>query len=176
MKFFPHIAVEIPRNRNGLIAADKKSLAVFWSRVDIELEENLGNGVGCYILSIRAGQGSRPWYVGMAEKQSFRRECFTPHKLNHYNTATAAMKGTPLLTLIAKYTPSGRIVTPRAGGHRDVQFLESMLISTCIRRNPDLYNKRDTKLLREMMVPGLLNTPHGMTYASVAAFRDLVGV
>lgn len=92
-----------------------------------------------------------------------------------YNNAIANRKGTPLLTLIAKYTPNGKIINPTGNEHRDVQFLEMMLISSCLGRNSDLFNVRDTKLLREMVVPGLLNTPQGKTAASVSNFRALVG-
>jgi len=175
MKFSPHRSIEIQRQKNGLIAADKESLAAFWARVETELGDGLSGAIGCYIFSIRAGKGALPWYVGLAEKQSFRKECFTSHKLVHYNNAIAKRKGTPLLTLIAKCTPKGKLINPTGNEHRDVQFLETMLISTCLGRNADLYNVRDTKLLREMVVPGLLNTPQGKVTASVAEFRALIG-
>jgi hypothetical protein len=176
MNFFPHRSIEIPRHENGLIAANKESLGVFWSRVEIEIEDLLSGGIGCYVFSIRAGKGILPWYVGLAEKQSFRKECFTAHKINHYNMAVADRKGTPLLTLIAKYTPGNKLVFPNGSEHRDIQFLETMLISTCLRRNAELFNVRDTKLLREMTVPGLVNTPPGKAHASVAEFRELIGL
>ena len=89
--------------------------------------------------------------------------------------AIADRKGTPLLTLISKYTPGSKLVLPNGGEHRDIQFLETMLISTCLRRNVDLFNVRDTKLLREMTVPGLVNTPSGKAHASVTEFRELIG-
>jgi hypothetical protein len=175
MNFFPHTPIEIPRQNTGLIAADKESLSDFWSRVEVELEEGLSGGIGCYIFSIRAGKGSLPWYVGLAERQSFKKECFTSHKLVHYNNAIAARKGTPLLTLVAKYTPKGKIINPTGSDHRDIGFLEAMLISRCLSRNASLYNARDTKILREMVVPGLLNTPQGKSVSSVLEFRALVG-
>ena len=175
MNFFPHCSVEIKRQANGLISADKQSLAAFWSHVDTEIHDGLSGAIGCYIMSIRAGKGVLPWYVGLAEKQSFRKECFTSHKLVHYNNAIAKRKGTPLLTLIAKHTPKGKLVNPTGNDHRDVQFLETMLISSCLWRNPDLYNARDTKMLLEMVVPGLLNTPKGKAVTSVSDFRALIG-
>ena len=175
MNFFPYCPIAIPRQSNGLIAADKTSIDAFWSKADEELSEGLSASIGCYIFSIRAGKGALPWYVGLAEKQSFRRECFTSHKLVHYNNAIAKRKGTPLLTLIVKRTPRGRLISPTGNEHRDIQFLEAMLISSCLGRNADLYNKRDTKLLREMVVPGMLNTPKGKEPTSVSAFRSLVG-
>lgn len=175
MNFFPHYPIEIPRQSNGLIAADKESLATFWSRVEKELEDGLSGAIGCYIFSIRAGKGALPWYVGFAEKQSFRKECFASHKLVHYNNAIAKRKGTPLLTLVAKYTPKGKLINPTGNEHRDLQFLETILISNCLRRNADLYNIKDTKLLREMVVPGLLNTSKGKAAASVLDFKALIG-
>lgn len=175
MNFFPHSSIEIKRQSNGLIAADKESLATFWSRVETELGDGLSGAIGCYIFSIRAGKGCLPWYVGLAEKQSFRKECFTSHKLVHYNNAIAKRKGTPLLTLIVKYTPSGKIINPTGNVHCDVQYLETMLIANCLGRNADLYNVRDTKLLREMVVPGLLDNPQGKASASVSDFMSLIG-
>lgn len=175
MNFFPHPPIEIPRRTGGLIAADKESLSTFWDRVDADIEDGLSGGIGCYIFSVRAGKGALPWYVGLAERQSFRKECFTSHKLVHYNNVVSERKGTPLLTLVAKYTPGSKLLNPTGNNHRDIQFLESMLIANCMSRNFDLYNKRDTKLLREMVVPGLLNTPQGKSASSVADFRTLVG-
>jgi len=175
MNFYPHSAFEIPRQDNGLIAGDKESMLDFWARVDDEQEDKLSGAIGCYIFSIRAGKGALPWYVGLAEKQSFRKECFTSHKLVHYNNAVANRRGTPLLTLVAKYTPGNKLLGPTGGEHRDIQFLEAMLISNCLSRNAELFNIRDTKLLREMVVPGLINTPQGKAAASVSDFRVLIG-
>lgn len=175
MNFWPHTPIEIPRQDKGLIASDKHSLNDFWDRVDAELEEGLSGAIGCYLFSIRAGKGSLPWYVGCAERQSFRKECFTSHKLLHYNQAIVKRKGTPLLTFVAKYTPGEKLIHPTGSRHRDIQFLETLLISSSLRRNASLYNARDTKLLREMIVPGLLNTPAGKTSSSIAQFRALIG-
>ena len=112
--------------------------------------------------------------MGLAEKQSFKKECLASHKLVHYNNLIAKRKGTPLLTLIAKYTPTRKLVNPTGSRHQDIRFLETMLISNCLVRNSDLCNKKDTKLLKEMVVPGLLNSPQGKATASVAEFRALV--
>lgn len=162
-------------DREGCGKHNKESLATFWSRAEEELEEGISGAIGCYIFSIRAGRGALPWYVGLAEKQSFRKESFTSHKLNHYNNAIADRNGTPLLTLIVKRTQSQKIVNPTGNAHRDIQLLETMLIFTCLRRNPNLFNVRDTTLFREMVVPGLLNTRQGKIPSSVSDFKLLIG-
>lgn len=175
MNFFPYEPVEIPRNSNRLIAADAASMKDFWAEAERHLEEGVSAAVGCYIFSIRAGKGSLPWYVGCAEKQSFRKECFTSHKLNHFNNAVASRQGRPMLTLVAKLTPRERFAKPSGNGHRDIQLLENMLIATCVQRNSELFNVRDTKLLREMSVPGLINNSLGKDPERVRQFRKLLG-
>jgi len=89
MKFYPYGPLTIRKANNGLVAHDKDSINAFWSRINEEEDEGLSEAVGCYIFSIRAGKGILPWYVGLAEKQPFRKECFTSHKLTHYNDAIA---------------------------------------------------------------------------------------
>lgn len=175
MNFFPHTAIQIPRQSNGHVAADKESMSLFWMSVDAQLEHGLSGAIGCYIFSVRAGRGILPWYVGLAEKQSFRKECFTSHKLVHYNDVLANQRGTPMMTFVSKYTPGGKLLNPTGNEHRDIRFLERMLISNCLQRNPCVSNARDTKMLRDMIVPGLLNTPNGKAYASVTAFKNLIG-
>ena len=151
-------------------------MSLFWATVDSPTEDGVSGSIGCYIFSVRAGRGILPWYVGLAEKQSFRKECFTSHKLVHYNNVLASQKGTPMMTFISKYTPGGKLLNPTGNEHRDIKFLERMLISNCLQRNPCVSNARDTKLLRDMVVPGLLNSPTGMPPSSVSAFKTLIGV
>ena len=174
MNFYPHPAFAIPKQANGLI--HRAGLAGFWDELNEALEDDVSEGVGCYIFSIRAGKGCLPWYVGKAEKQSFRKECFALHKLNHYNNAIAARKGTPLLTLIPKYTPGSKLVLPSGKSHRAITELETMLIANALSRNSVLLNVKDTKLLKNMVVPGLLNTPKGKPAASVTEFKSLLGL
>lgn len=174
MKFYPYASVAIPRKHNGHVAKDQ--LRDFWEQVE-DINEGLTGAIGCYIFSIRSGGGLTPWYVGLAEKQSFLRECFQSHKLVHYNDVLASNHGTPHLTLIAKLTSSGKqFVGPTGNTHKDIGFLESMLITNCLSRNPELCNVKSTKMLREMVVPGLMNTPPGHGAAnSVQKFKKLIG-
>ena len=173
MNFFPYKAIDMPR-KNGQIDRNNNSLSKFWLKVN-EMDSGLSEAVGCYIFSIRAGRGLLPWYVGLAEKQTFRKECFASHKLLNYNDALNGRKGTPILTLIAKYTGTERFSKPSKNGYSDIRFLENILIGICIRRNPNLLNIKKTKLLKEMIVPGLLNNPPGRDLAEVKEFRSVIG-
>lgn len=176
MHFYPYPFLEIPRKKNGFVEGQRKELNRFWETVDEQIKAGLSNAVGCYIFAIRAGKGALPWYIGKAEKQSFQKECFTTHKLYHYNNIIADRKGTPLLLLLPKLTTKGRLAKPSSRGHRDIDFLEKILLSACIQRNPNLSNIKDTKLLREIVVHGFLNNPKGKCSESVSGFKTLLGV
>ena len=147
----------------------------FWDNVAADPDDgDLPYAVGCYIFSIRTGRGTLPWYVGMAEKQPFRKECFSYQKLVLFNEILAGRRGTPKLTLIAKLTPRDRYARQSKNGHKDIQFLEKYLILLTIQRNPDLKNTRDTKFLRGMVVHGVFNTPPGGQASSVSELKNLL--
>lgn len=174
MKFHPYVPFEIPKQSNGLISRDKANLKEFWLAVEDEAI-GLSNAIGIYIFSVRAGRGVLPWYVGKSEQTGFAKECFQPHKINHYDNCIAARRGTPLLTLIPKFTQADNFAQPNGSSQRDIATLEKMLIGACLQKNRELVNARDTKIFREMVVPGYLNTPQGGVAKSVREFKKLVG-
>lgn len=146
-----------PIIRNGRnVARDAKTKRAFWEVVDEE-DDGLSDACGCYVFVIR----NRAWYVGKAEKQSFSRECFALHKIVQYNDALQEVQGRPSLLLIAKITRGNRFARPSARGHKDIDLLENLLIGAALRRNPRLQNIKRTKHLRQMHVPGVLNTRKG---------------
>jgi hypothetical protein len=161
----------IPRD-GVLIAKTAADRREFWSAVEAEAD-GLPDACGCYVFSIRR----RAWYVGLAERQSFCQECFSLHKLNQYNYSLQRVSGEPQLHLIAKLTPTGRFAAPAANGHRDIEFLETLLIGMALNQNEDLQNIRGTKFLREMRVPGILRTGRGEgRLNSVRSLRDALGM
>jgi hypothetical protein len=52
-----------------------------------------------------------------------------------------------------------RFSKPTKSGYRDIDFLETMLIGMALERNRELMNVKKTKLLRELIVPGIINNP-----------------
>ena len=63
-----------------------------------------------------------------------------------------------------------------ATGYADVEFLESMLIGIALEQNSQLANARKTKLLREMRVPGVINSPHAAPTLPVRDLRNALGL
>lgn len=162
---------EVPRE-GDLVSREAKIRNKFWKEVD-EDEEGLQDACGCYMLVIR----NKAWYVGMAEKQSFKNECFQLHKIVQYDSALQKAKGIPYLIFLAKMTPSGSFASPGKNGYSDVRALEQLLIGAAIDRNPKLCNIKDTKVLRHMNVPGFLNSKKGQaTSRAVQEFKRAIGV
>lgn len=158
--------------RNGhLVSRRRRDKAEFWAQVE-NARSGLPDACGCYLLVIR----NRAWYVGLAEKQSFKSECFSLHKIVQYNEALKARQGRPSLLLIAKTTPNDRFARTSSRGHKDARLLENLLIGAALRRNPNLQNVHGTRLMREMKVPGVLNTRAGKPSAEVRCLKTALGM
>ena len=68
-KYSVHGPFRIAKQKNGHVNKGRDSMHTFWAKVQEE-DESLPSACGCYIFAIKAGKGIRPWYVGIAEKQS----------------------------------------------------------------------------------------------------------
>ena len=132
-------------------------LGKFWEQVDNE-RAGLSSAKGCYLFTIRTSGGSSlsTWYVGKTDK-SFSRECFQPHKRVIYAKSLSRYKrAVPYLLLIPRLTDHGALY--KGNGERSTVFLEDYLIGVGLQANPQLENKRDTKLYRELRLLGILNS------------------
>ncbi len=163
---------EIPRTAS-LRRVDKNSLNDFWNELEDRRAKNegLASASGCYVFGIRAGKGAKPWYVGQATK-TFKQECFTKHKLYHYNEVLTERKGTPILFLLARMTPTGRFKGKL--GSKEADWVEKRLIHQCLDANDDLLNVRDTAFSQEVIIPGLLNSPKARRSTEVQELRSLL--
>jgi hypothetical protein len=146
----------------------------FWGGISKNNDTGLRSACGCYLFAVKAGKGFKPWYVGLT-KHSFE-ECFYPHKIGIYNKALVKCgRGTPVLFLISRLTKeTGNFVKASKNGHRDINFLENMLIAAAIAKNPDLMNIQNTKYLKKMCVPGLINTPKRKPFHSEQCFKKAI--
>lgn len=94
---------------------------------------------GCYVFALRAGRGITPLYVGKTKK-TFEKECFTDHKLKHYNYALASYKkGTPIMFFVSYPTKKGK------NNASDIADLEDFLIQVGRAVSPNLRNIKGAK-------------------------------
>jgi len=176
LRYYPYGPFELPRSDDNLIFLEDGERLLFWEHVEKE-EYWLSNACGCYVFALRSGGGILPWYVGKAERQSFKNEALTPDKIRKYNqTLASGIKGTPVMYLYARATPGKlQFSRPSTAKHRDIGFLERSLISFALDRNPDLLNKQETALLRTLVVPGWLNTPQGKLSKAANELKSVMG-
>lgn len=171
MKFDVRGGFKIARkpNRHGIF--DKE----FWKQVS-DSDGDLPGACGCYVFALQNGNNIVAWYVGKTEKRTFESECFQATKVNYYNEVLVDHNGAPLLFLLPRLTNSGaKFSKPTKSGYRDIDFLETMLIGMALERNKDLTNVKKTKLLREMIVPGIINSPQARPTGPVIDLRKALG-
>ena len=154
--------------------ASPNALKDFWVKVD-QKRSGLSEARGCYIFAIRAGKGIKPWYVGQS-KGPFKKECFQPHKIVHYNKVLSnTAKGTPILLLVVRLTDQ-RKISKRQLPRVEADFVEQLLIGHALSANKGLINKKNTKFLKELRVPGVLNSPPGNLRKEAELLRFVLGI
>lgn len=154
----------------------KETLKKFWQEINERDEKHngLSKACGCYIFAIRAGKGIKPWYVGQS-KVPFEKECFAFHKRDIYRTVVERIsKGTPVLILVARVTPKGKLST--ALPVKEADFVEQFIIRRALSKNPDLENIKNTNLSKQIRIPGLLNSPKGKQSKGASLLRLTLGI
>lgn len=136
---------------------------------------------GCYIFGIKSSGSTRviPWYVGKAEKQSVLKEATNAAHLQMYNEIFDGYKrGRPAFYFLPAMTPGGRVRTPTTGqgSIQAIKFLEDWLIATAYKTNPNLWNVRSTKMLRELYVRGIFNPKQGDSDQESADLKICLGL
>jgi len=132
----------------------------FW---DLLQEENMDlfKACGCYIFAIKNGKSTKPFYVGKSQKLDFKSEVFTAHKKSIYKEVIPRERGTPVMFFIARTTANGKFSKP-SNNHKDIDFLETLLIGDAIRKNSDLCNIKKTKMLVNLKVDSYFNSKKKM--------------
>lgn len=147
---------------------DEEDIKDFWKNV---VGEKLSGACGIYLFGIGGVEGrkkgtaarSLPWYVGKAERQNFKRECFTHRNLFYFNRSLFKYykgKGAPFLYLLARVEGENDEFSEPASDKQywGLKFVEEMFIQLSLSINSELVNKQMTKMIRETSIRGFLNT------------------
>ena len=177
MRFDVYGPYEIPRAKRGGISWTPQENNKFWDGIDEDpTYGHLSSACGCYIFAIKSGPKALPWYIGKAERSSFKQECFSDRNIKLYNNELLNRKrGKPYLYLLPQVTEKGKFSRPAGTNAKrpEISELESILIAMGISENPDLRNIRGTKMLRGIEVIGFLNSDRRKGGAS-AELRKLL--
>lgn len=127
--------------------------------------KNLETAKGCYLVCRRTDKNVKPFYVGKTfNVEGFQAEIFAHHKLSLYKDAERnrysgllEMILFPHVTNNGKVSKSNQEVVSRA-----INWLEVKLIQDVIRRNPQLLNVANAKMLDRVVVRGVIGQYGGM--------------
>ncbi len=151
--------------KKGCKIVDVDQLERFWRGCD-----HVADKRGCYIFSMKAGKGEKPFYVGKAAKQSFRDECFSPHKrADHYNYVLCSQRGTPYMCFVVQRKVRGKWSMTAIDG------VEEFLIAYAAARNSSLTNKRRLPDLG-WSIRGVAAAGPGKPSKEAKSFRTLLGI
>ena len=149
--------------------------AAFWNDVEDQQAEGLKLAIGCYAFCLRNGENSKPWYVGKTlAATGFEGEIFQPHKVSHFKNANEVNRGRREIFLFPLLTPEGRFSHALTAGQPSIDWLETTLIGMALAKNPRIANLQNTRMLRNIQVPGLCGeTLPGRPTSAVAAVRSV---
>ncbi len=127
-----------------------------------EVDKGLECAVGVYIFATRGAKNTFiPLYVGKTDN-GFGERIRHHFDVNKFDESLKVMKNLSLF-LIAQATPSGRLKkatkrTPPGRGLKSIDRLEFALIGSCLTKNRDLLNIKDSTFHTSMRVPGYWNS------------------
>ncbi len=157
---------EIPiiHQRLGGRKVDTKRLKEFWKEIS-----EIADQRGCYVFSLRAGKGEKPWYVGKASVQTLSKECFSLHKIGIYNNVLGDRNGKPRLTFVIPEHKKGP--WPSLA----IDEVEEYLIGYAASRNAKLENKRRLPN-QKWSIHGIVPGTQGQPTIQASAFKKLMGI
>ena len=147
----------------------------FWAAVEDSVE-GLSNAIGCYAFCLTFGTKTLPWYVGQTvNTNGFQAEVFADHKIAHYRKILGAKpKQRASIFLFPLMTEEYSVSKNRAKGSPAIDWLEKTLIGMALSKNPNLANIRDTRMLKNIYVNGILGTQwSGRRSAAASAARSV---
>jgi len=118
-----------------------------------------------------------PWYVGKTARQTFRDRFSRPDHRRRLRDLSREY-GELQIFLLAAQTPGGSFMSPRVNEarEREIDYLETMLIGIALRRNGNIRNIAITAMLRNMSVPGVINSRPGQPTRAVRDLKNVLGI
>ena len=168
---------------------DQPEINEFWVEVKKQ-HEDLENACGVYIFCVEGKQKGAskttnlPWYVGKAEKLTFKRECFNHRNQLSYNKVISQLyrEVTAInFYFVARHNENGEFSAPakKEDGtvYEGVRFAERSFMQKSLAANNHLLNIKDLTNARRTQIRNILNWPvKGRDDYSAAALKDSLGI
>lgn len=176
MKYEIYGPFDLKRDSNYYLVTNNGAIKSFWDEIDEEYP-SLKSACGCYVFSIN----DYPFYVGQT-KRTFKDEVFNARNRNLYSSfiqerVLQKKRGIPRIYLIAKKTASGsNFAKPPSDKKKlsSIDFVENMLIKMAYERNENVLNHQGKKVLKNLEIPGLFNSPRKISKSSKSLKKVLI--
>ena len=171
--------LETRQGRKGItLDLRNDALGRFWDRVEKEAQRDLRRALGVYVFAGSVRYNFVPWYVGQS-KAGFEGEVFNASNKDKYQTAYShdMVADQAVIFLIAKVTPkTGNLA--KSLRLAEANFVEQTIIRAALSANPKLVNNKNTRLLREMEIRGVINSTIDINDLDEASkrLRKLLGI
>ena len=179
---------EIPvKEGEHLSHIESADVRLFWE--ESVKPTDLQESCGVYIFCVEGVDGKRKdagknlvWYVGKAERQTFRGECFNGKNMNLYNqilNGNYKGEGTPKMFFIVRHDKYNYFSDKATNEeeYRGLRFLEKIFIQYAMQSNGKLGNKSGRRTFSDTYVEGFLNdTKANVRSLGIRSFRDALGI
>lgn len=173
---------------------DQPEIDEFWDKVRQQNENlELEKACGVYMFCVKGKQKRKgkttnlPWYVGKAEKMTFKQECFNHRNQLSYNRVISQLYREVAeinFYFIARHDEDGRL---SASAKKDeetpyepyegVRLVERLFMRKSLAANNDLVNMRDLTNPRRTHIRNILNWPvKGRDDYSVIELKRSLGI
>jgi len=137
-------------------------------------KEGLENAVGAYVWTRNEGGAKIPWNVGMTSRQGFKTRFGQKAKTIAQLLADSETNVAEVYLLALCNKKGGfRKPTKSEKGIPANDWLETMLIASAIRVNPELRNVARSKYLRNAVVEGYLNDDEEKRTPAARSFNEV---
>ncbi|MCY3940771.1 MAG: hypothetical protein OXG29_06795 [Gammaproteobacteria bacterium] len=168
---------------------DQSEINEFWVEVKKQ-HEDLERACGVYMFCVEGKQKGKgkitnlPWYVGKAEKLTFKQECFNHRNQLSYNKVISQLyrEVTAInFYFVARHDEDGKFSAPankdEKTPYEGVRFAERLFMQKSLAANNHLLNKMDLTNARRTHIRNILNWPvKGRDDYSAAALKDSLGI
>ena len=168
---------------------DQPEIKKFWDEVGKQ-NEKLEKACGVYMFCVEGKQKGKgkitnlPWYVGKAEKQTFKQECFNYKNQLSYNKVISQLyKEVTSINFyfIARHDENGEFSDPARKDdgtvYEGVRFAERLFMQKSLAANHHLLNIKDLTNARRTHIRNILNWPvKGRDDCSVIELKRSLGI
>ncbi len=151
--------IETKKGNKGItLNLDNDAKRQFWNEAENASGKVLREARGIYVFAEHIKFTYKPWYVGQA-KEGFAQEVFNSNNTKNFQNAYAhEMAGEQaVIFLLARVYSNGKTLA-RSLKEREADFVEQEIIGHALRANGNLINTKNTKLLRDTEIRGVLNS------------------